>query len=520
MTFHHFSNNQFMPLVISSVILIASIMFFNFGRIRTSLVLLFLGTAGLGFFIANLDHFLILWDEQYHALVAKNLSVNPFKPTLYSNPIIDYNYTDWTGNHVWLHKQPLFLWQIALSLKLFGYNALAVRLPSIILHAIAVLLIYRIGKISANERTGFYGALFFAVAYYPLELIAGRYSTDHNDISFLFYVTASFWAWFEYQNSKKLYFLVLTGLFSGCAVLVKWLVGLLIYPIWFFTLGVNDKRNWFRIKSYKPIVISLLITIIIFLPWQLYILFNFPIEANYEFAFNTRHFFEPLENHGGNVWFHFQAIKHLYGSGGAVPYILLIGLFLYIRSMSSNIYRLTIISAIIIIYAFYSVAATKMISFCIIVSPFVFLGLGSLIDFITVYLSSKVKYPKFQYIIRLLFLILICFFLLNPSKIQKNHTDWKPKDNSKRLTEMREMEFIDKLTAILGNENYVVFNVKTSLNGHIPVMFFTDYIAYEFIPTEEQIADIQSKNYKIAVVDSGNLPDYIKSKKEIIKIKM
>jgi 4-amino-4-deoxy-L-arabinose transferase len=57
------------------------------------------------------------------------------------------------------------------------------------------------------------------LAYYPLELVAGRYSTDHNDLSFLFYVTASIWAWFEYQHTQNKYYLVLIGLFSGCAVL-------------------------------------------------------------------------------------------------------------------------------------------------------------------------------------------------------------------------------------------------------------------------------------------------------------
>jgi 4-amino-4-deoxy-L-arabinose transferase-like glycosyltransferase len=84
--------------------------------------------------MANLDHFLILWDEQYHALVAKNMLKNPFKPTLYPVELLDYDYRNWSANYIWLHKQPLFLWQIALSLKIFGTTELAVRLPSILLH--------------------------------------------------------------------------------------------------------------------------------------------------------------------------------------------------------------------------------------------------------------------------------------------------------------------------------------------------------------------------------------------------
>jgi 4-amino-4-deoxy-L-arabinose transferase-like glycosyltransferase len=520
MRLHYFSDSQIIPLYVSLIILLASILFFHIEKKKLSLVLLFLGALGLGFFIANLDHFLILWDEQYHALVAKNLTVNPFKPMLYANPLLDYDYKNWTENHIWLHKQPLFLWQIALSLKLFGYSALAVRLPSIFLHAITVLFIYRIGKIASNERIGFYGALFFALAYYPLELVAGKYSTDHNDISFLFYITASIWAWFEYHHSQNKYYLIFIGLFSGCAILVKWLVGLLIYVLWFLSIGINSKMNWTKIKSYGPMLLSLLITALVFLPWQIYIIINFPLESNYEYAYNTKHFFEPVENHSGDIWFHFRAIKEIYGSGDAIPYIYLLGIIIFLKNTNLKIYRYVILFAVIIIYTFYTMASTKMTSFCIIVSPFAFLGIASLVDATSIFLSSSKMYSKFETLFRPIILIIICSFLLNISKIQNYHTDWKPKDNQNREAELKEMSIIQTLKYQLGNRDYVIFNANVRLNGHIPIMFYTDYIAYNIIPTEAQIRIIQSKQYSIAILDNGDLPDYIKSKDEIVKIKL
>lgn len=480
---------------------------------------MFIGSLGLGFFIANLDHFLILWDEQYHALVAKNLTLNPFKPTLYSLPIIEYDYRDWTRNHVWLHKQPLFLWQMALSLKLFGFNALAARLPSIILHAIAVLMIYRIGKIAANERTGYYGALFFAMAYYPLELVAGMYSTDHNDLSFLFYVTASVWAWFEYQDSQKTIYIILIGLFSGCAVLVKWLVGLLIYAIWVITIGIPESQLWLKLKSYRPLLISFFISLLVCIPWQVYIFVNYPLEAKYEFSLNTKHFFEPIEHHGGDVWFHFNALYDIYGSGNAVPYLYLIGIIFLLKNTQNKMYRYAVLFAILITYVFYSLAATKMTSFCIIVSPLAFLGLGSLVDSIAQFIFSKINKAKFESIFRPIILISVCAFLLNLTKIQSYHTDWKPNDNCNRQAELKEMEFIEKLKNRLGKENYVVFNANARLNGHIPIMFYTDYIAYDIIPNEKQIEQVELKKYKMAILDNGRLPEYIKKREEILKIK-
>jgi 4-amino-4-deoxy-L-arabinose transferase-like glycosyltransferase len=519
MSFHYFTDKQINPLYVSIIFLVASILFFNSGKTRISLALLFLGSLILGFFIANLDPFLILWDEQFHALVAKNLTLNPFKPVLYSDPLLEYNYKNWTSNYIWVHKQPLFLWQIALSLKLFGFNALAVRVPSIILHAVASILIYRIGKISTNERIGFYGALFFTLAYYPLELVSGRITTDHNDLSFLFYITASIWAWFEYQHTQNKYFLVLIGLFSGCAVLVKWLVGLLIYAIWFFTIGINNRQNWLKLKSYSSILSSLMITILVFVPWQVYILTNFPLEAGNEFNYNTKHFFEVIEGHGGNIWFHFNALKELYGSGVAIPYIYLLALVIFLKKINIKVYRYAILLAIVITYLFYSIAATKMTSFCIIVSPLFFLGLGSLIDTTLTFLSSKIRYTKFDLLFRPIILVLICSFLINITKIQNYHTDWKPYDNQNRHLDYNEMEFIQLLKHTLGEEKYVVFNVNVRMYGSIPIMFYTNYIAYDIIPSEKEIKEIESKKYKIAILDDNNLPDYIKNKNEILKIK-
>lgn len=519
MTFYYFTDRQIIPLIVSAIILICSTVVFHLDKKQIALFLLFLGSLALGFFIANLDNFLVIWDEQYHALVAKHMLDNPFKPTLYSTPLLEYDYRNWTVNHIWLHKQPLFLWQIALSLKIFGINELAVRIPSIILHAIATLMIYRIGKLSYSAVVGFYGALFFSVAYHLLELIAGKYATDHNDIAFLFYITASFWAWFEYQNSQNKYWLIVIGIFSGCAVLVKWLVGLLIYAVWVISLGVNDKKNWLKLKSYFPIFTSFVTSLILFIPWQLYILNKYPAEAKYEFQLNTEHFLRAIENHGGDFWFHFNAVKDIYGSGDLVPFLLLLGLFFLIKNSTAKIYRVAILSAIIITYSFYTIAATKMTSFCIIVSPFAFLGLGVLTDSIIKFLKTKIKIKWFEILLRNIAAIVVCFFLLDLPRIANYHTDWKPKDNCNRKADYEQMALIKQISDSLKGDSYVIFNADKRVNGHIPMMFYTNYIAYNFVPDKGQIEKIKQQSYKIAIVNTDSLPDFIRNDSDIIKIR-
>jgi 4-amino-4-deoxy-L-arabinose transferase-like glycosyltransferase len=515
---HHFSDTQIWPLYVALTLCLSSVILFSAGRTNWSLTALFIGTLGLGFFIANLDPFLLLWDEQYHALVAKSMLETPFEPKLYAKPLLEYDYRNWTGNSIWLHKQPLFLWPIALSLKFFGIKVLAVRLPSIVLHAVTVFFIYRIGKICLNDRIGYFAALFFAFAYYPLELVAGRYSTDHNDVAFLFYIAASFWAWFEYSYSRKSKFLFLIGLFAGCAVLVKWLVGLLIYACWVLSIGSAGFKAWLKIANYYPIFKSLLVSLIVFVPWQLYILSAFPNEANFEFAFNTRHFFEQIESHGGSVWYHFEAFRLIYGSGTLVPFFYGAGLFLLIKTIQLKQFRVAILSAIIINYGFYSAAATKMPSFSIIVSPFAFLSLACLVDWIISRIQQKIGRKVFLNFIQVLCLLTVSIFLLDLRKIQNYHTNWIPHDNCNREAELKQMEFIRKLKSTLGNEPFVVFDADVRMNGHIATMFFTNFIAYDLIPSEVQIESLRSMGYKIAIHDTGELPDYLAKDNRVIKI--
>lgn len=509
MPFTHFSTEQLIPLIISAIILIFSILTYKKWT-QLSVGLLIAGTLGLGYFMANLDHFLILWDEQYHALVAKNLSEDFIQPILLKNPVLDFDYKNWTANHIWLHKQPLFLWQMALSIKLFGTTEFAVRLPSIIMHGIIPFFIFRIGKIALHKDLGYYAALLFAVAYFPLELVAGRYPTDHNDVAFLFYVTASFWAWFEYSRSKKKYWLILIGVFSGFAVLTKWLMGLLVFVIWTLTQIISDVRKGMNFKSYLPICLSGLVSLVVFLPWQIYIHTKYPREAAYEMNLNARHFFEPIENHVESTWFYLtDGLNRVYGSGDLMPFILLLGVVLLLINIPQKKHKVFIALAIAFVYIFYTLASTKMISFTIIVAPLIYLGLGSLIHIILSFIGSKIKNVLLNQVISTTLLILFAFTALNLSKIQNYHTYWKPHDNQNRIGEQIEMNFIRSLDSKLAGEDYVIFNASITYNGHIPMMFYTDYIAYNFIPSQSQIEEIKKQNKKIAILDLGKIPGYI-----------
>ena len=208
-------------------------------------ILLFLAAIALYMLAANLDPFLHVWDERFHALVAKNMIDEPLTPMLYADPVVDMAYDRWDRAHIWLHKQPLFLWQIALSLKIFGINEFAVRLPSALMAALLVLLAFRMGWLYQNQRTGLLAAVLVLSNPFLFELVSGNQGIEHNDVAFLFYVSLSLWGFLEYYKSGNKKWIWAIGIFSGFAILCKWLVGLLVYLGW-MVFRVKERKFSFK----------------------------------------------------------------------------------------------------------------------------------------------------------------------------------------------------------------------------------------------------------------------------------
>lgn len=501
-----------MPLLLTLIMLVISLTAFLLNNYKVSTLFLVLTSFAVGCFIALLDPYLELWDEQIHALVAKNMSIHPFKPMLYNSPILPYKSENWVQNHIWLHKQPLFLWQIAISIKLLGTTTFAVRLPSIIMHAITTFFIYDIGKKAFNYKAGYAGALFFTFSFYALELISGKKSTDHNDVAFIFYITASIWAWFKYQNSKTYKWAIIIGLFSACAILVKWLTGLLIFSGWGLSLIFNSKSN-LNLKEIKRLAVSLIVCGITFIPWTVYIFSKFPKEANIESQLNTSHFFNVVENHNGSWWFHFKALHEHYGNGLLTPLIILIATVVAFKTIKNKNYKVILITTVVIVYTFFTLAETKMLSFCFIVSPILFLFIGNLITKLLTIINHKLIHK----VIYITVVLSATYLFFNISKIEQNHTFKKPKDNFKRGNELFSKYVSDYIGASQLN-NTVIFNTNITRLDNISLMYYNNCIAYDRLLTKNEILKIKSKKYKLIVYDFGDLPKNIRNDNSIKKI--
>ncbi|MDO9511821.1 MAG: glycosyltransferase family 39 protein [Bacteroidales bacterium] len=503
-----FTNQEISLLFASLSLLGAGLIFSFYGKSKLSALFIVIGSLGMAFFAAILSPWLQMWDEQFHALVARNMISDPFTPRLFPHEPIYSNHNDWAYTYIWLHKQPFFLWIMGLSVWAFGTNYLAVRLPSILLHALLSLITMRTGKLLFDQKTGALAAVFISVAQFPLELLSGTYATDHNDFFFLFLISASIWAFVEYRFYNKTRFILLSGMFIGFAVLTKWLTGLLLFSGWGLMLLIfHDERR--SLEKWKDIVIAALIATVIFLPWQLYTLLAFPIESNYEFAYNTRHFFEVIEKHGGDLWYHYNAIFMLYGKPDLIPVFAIASMILMLFTSKDRKVSMVLFVMVFVIYLFYTIAKTKMLAFCLPVAMIVFISFANSMLFVFHLIQRKIKFGKYPAFLLLLIAVVgLSYIFLNINLIIDNNRDDNPDEVLWRKTKQAKQQYIIDNLDVLSEEKSLIFCDWPW--GHIALMFYTGNEAHTFIPQEWELMNMGRSGQKVIVISRNKRPDNAK----------
>lgn len=431
-------------------------------------------------FVAS-DLYLHEWDERYHALVAKNLMDNFLVPKLYPNPLLPYNFTDWSSNYIWLHKQPLPLWCMAISMKIFGINEWALRFPSVCISSIGVYLTYFIAKNLFNEKVGLLAAFFHCINGLMIEMTGGRIATDHIDVFFFFFVELGIALSIVFATGKKMYLNVIIGISVGLAVLSKWLPAFIVALVW---LILNYER---KALARTAVGLSLVIisSLAVFIPWQLYAHATFPLEYASEMLHNYRHIVEELDGRGGGVFYFFNK---LFITLNEFIWMALVWFIFKAFQDDNTRNRFALIMWIIIPFVFFSIAKTKMQGYLLFVYPALFIVLAEFCVFLLEQNTNEIRL-KFQ---KAIFAVII--FLAGRYSIERI----KPfQDQSKDLVwanEFRKME-----SQHPGKRVYV--NVKHCIEG----MFYTNYIIYGYTPTSEQMNEMKAKGYEVIVNQNPEL---------------
>lgn len=501
----HYSLCQIFSLFGSALLGIISIIFLHIlKKYRIAFILLVLAAVVLRFTIIAFDPYPNIWDEQFHALVAKNLMSDPLKPMLYADPAFPVHPEMWISNHIWLHKPPLFLWLMALSMKIFGVNMVAARLPGAIMSLLTVLMIYSIARQQLNKYIAYYALLLATFSVFMLDLVSGYNSTDHNDTAFVFWVTTSFWCWCRYMQKQNIKRAILVGIAAGCAILVKWLPGLLIFAAWGLAILISSdlRKNKF---NYVHFLLAFVACLLVSVPWFVYAALTFPHEFFIAFHAKAKHFSHVIEGHEGSLFYHFHVMDIIYAPG--VKWLVVPAIILLFRRIRTIEMKTAFLSMVLVPFIFYSLAATKMPAFTLISASVVFIALGTFIyDLLLFY---RPRYSKSKIIARYVVVLLLAGSMLwfyNIDSIQYKHTKWK-KEIARYRTERTHSV---KLFRFLAKQNYPENSVFLNCKQYdaVMMMFFTPFTAYDGIPDSNQMQHIAESRRPVYAFDNGQMQDF------------
>jgi len=318
-----------------------------------------------------------LWDESRLAINAYEMyhSGNYLVPTYDGAP------------DMWNTKPPLMIWLQVLSMKLFGVNETALRLPSAFAALFTCLLILLIAvRYVKNFWFGFICVLVLITSSGYLGLHAVRFG-EYDALLTLFLTLGcfSFFFFIETAQKKYIYFFFIS---LALAVLTKSSAALMILPgIFIYTL--IKKKLLFLLKN-KDVYIGLLVFLLLCgCYYFLRELYN-PgyLQAVMQNEFGGR-FFGTIEGHKHGFWYYYEnLIDNRYTKW---IFLLPCGILTGILSKNMRIKNLTLFSTITI-FAFFLVissAQTKLRWYDLPLYPFLAILVGIFIHFIFLFLKEE-----------------------------------------------------------------------------------------------------------------------------------
>jgi 4-amino-4-deoxy-L-arabinose transferase-like glycosyltransferase len=205
-----------------------------FAIVALSVVLNFVGLSREGY------------DNEYYAAAVKSMSeswhnffFNAFDP----------------GGFVTIDKPPLGFWFQVASVKVFGFNGVALLLPQALAGVLAVALLYHLVARTFGRTSGLIAALALAIT--PISVVTNRNNTI--DSSLVLVVLLGAWAVLKAAETGKLRWLLLSAVLVGLGFNIKMLEAYLVVPAFGLVYLLGTKKSlWRRIANLLLAVVVLL----------------------------------------------------------------------------------------------------------------------------------------------------------------------------------------------------------------------------------------------------------------------
>ncbi len=199
-------------------------------------------------------------------------------------------------------KPPLFIWMQVLSMKIFGINEFAARLPNAVCGIVTLVVLFTIGSKMFNLRFGLIWTLLYAGSILPFIY----FKSGIIDPWFNLFIFLGVYQLFRYfnENTGRIGHAAFAGLFTGLAILTKGPVALLIVALTtFIYLLIKKFRVSVRIADVFAFAVLLAFTGGFWFILQI-LNGNFSIIADF-IIYQIRLFKTQDAGHGGFLLYHF-----------------------------------------------------------------------------------------------------------------------------------------------------------------------------------------------------------------------
>ena len=199
------------------------------------LIFLYIGFAIV--YISGLFIPLMQNDSAQHATMAMRMALNSDFLNIYK------------GDNPYLDKPHMHFWLAAVSMKLFGINPVAYRIPALLCLALGAFSTKKLAELLyGNKNLGHTAALMFLSAQTVI-LSAHDVRTDAVLTGFVIF---AIWQFVKFIKTQKLVFVILAGLGTAVAFSSKGLMTLVIISFSVFAYLLYS-REWTRFFNFKII---------------------------------------------------------------------------------------------------------------------------------------------------------------------------------------------------------------------------------------------------------------------------
>lgn len=264
-------------------------------------------------------------DEGLHAAIAQEMVLGGdyVTPTFLGQPFLD--------------KPILFFWAEALSLRVFGHNESAVRIPPLLFGLLGMIGVALLGRSLFDEATGLVAGIVYATMLLPL----GVSQVAVHDIGLVPFMCVAAYCLHQVSAAsatatvasaappvasatataasafrrKILLLSIAAGVCLGLSILTKGLVGLVFAGIFASCLAVHRPAATIRLAI--ALSIAVVVAAIVAAPWYFAMEAAHPGYLHYYFV--ERHlqgYLTTTQRHAGRPWWYYLPII----AGGALPW--------------------------------------------------------------------------------------------------------------------------------------------------------------------------------------------------------